>query len=58
MLQLETTDKSTLVERKIRVNWLPAGSDSEAPARPISTPNKQAIANGVSFNIQVLRFCD
>ncbi|KAL4723648.1 phosphatidylinositol-binding protein scs2 [Fusarium chlamydosporum] len=52
---LETTDKSTLVERKIRVNWLPAGSDSEAPARPISTPNKQAIANGANDTPDVSR---
>ncbi|KAL6922185.1 hypothetical protein ACHAPO_002944 [Fusarium lateritium] len=51
---LETTDKASLVERKIRVNWLPAGS-ADAPHRPISTPNKQAIANGANDTPDVSR---
>ncbi|CAF3519493.1 hypothetical protein HYE67_011158 [Fusarium culmorum] len=51
---LETTDKASLVERKIRVNWLPAGS-AEAPHRPISTPNKQGIANGANDTPDVSR---
>lgn len=51
---LETTDKASLVERKIRVNWLPAGS-AEAPHRPISTPNKQGIANGANDTLDVSR---
>ncbi|RGP80557.1 vesicle-associated membrane -associated b [Fusarium longipes] len=51
---LETTDKASIVERKIRVNWLPAGL-AEAPQRPISTPNKQAIANGANDTPDVSR---
>ncbi|WXC57862.1 hypothetical protein SNK03_003761 [Fusarium graminearum] len=51
---LETTDKASLVERKIRVNWLPAGS-AEAPHRPISTPNKQGIANSANDTPDVSR---
>jgi hypothetical protein len=55
--QLETADKSLLIERKIRVNWLAAGSDAnQAPNRPISTPNKQAIANGVSISTSIIDF--
>ena len=56
MYQLETTDKASLIERKIRVNWLPAGPDGEAH-RPMSTPNKAAIANGVSTDITDSRYC-
>jgi hypothetical protein len=53
--QLETADKSLLIERKIRVNWLAAGSDAnQAPNRPMSTPNKQAIANGVSSSTYII----
>ncbi|KAF4416201.1 vesicle-associated membrane -associated B [Fusarium acutatum] len=52
---LETTDKAHLVERKIRVNWLAAGETDQAPNRPISTPNKQAIANGINDTPDVSR---
>ncbi|KAM0347722.1 hypothetical protein ACHAPU_004737 [Fusarium lateritium] len=53
---LETTDKAHLIERKIRVNWLAAGSDADAGSnRPLSTPNKQAIANGVNDTPDVSR---
>ncbi|KAF5662181.1 vesicle-associated membrane associated b [Fusarium heterosporum] len=53
---LETTDKAHLIERKIRVNWLAAGSDANAASnRPLSTPNKQAIANGVNDTPDVSR---
>ncbi|KAJ4133394.1 phosphatidylinositol-binding protein scs2 [Fusarium equiseti] len=51
---LETTDKASLIERKIRVNWLPAGPDGEAH-RPISTPNKAAVANGANDTPDVSR---
>lgn len=48
---LETTDKSSLSEKKIRVNWLAASSDSadhdEVPA-VVSTPHKQTSLNGTS----------
>ncbi|KAM0432275.1 hypothetical protein ACHAPT_004815 [Fusarium lateritium] len=45
---LETTEKTLLVERKIRVNWLAANPElDESANRPVATPNKQAIANGV-----------
>lgn len=52
---LETTDKAHLVERKIRVNWLAAGEADQALNRPISTPNKQAIANGINDTPDVSR---
>ncbi|KAJ4267613.1 phosphatidylinositol-binding protein scs2 [Fusarium torreyae] len=53
---LETTDKTHMVERKIRVNWLPAGSDADQAAnRPLATPNKQAIANGANDTPDVSR---
>ncbi|KAF5018904.1 hypothetical protein F66182_9099 [Fusarium sp. NRRL 66182] len=53
---LETAGKGHLVERKIRVNWLPAESDlDQIPNRPISTPNKQAIANGANDTPDVSR---
>ncbi|KAF5234993.1 hypothetical protein FANTH_11832 [Fusarium anthophilum] len=52
---LETTDKAHLVERKIRVNWLAAGETDQAPSRPLSTPNKQAIANGINDTPDVSR---
>ncbi|RKK79898.1 hypothetical protein BFJ69_g4715 [Fusarium oxysporum] len=52
---LETTDKAHLVERKIRVNWLAAGDADQAPNRPLSTPNKQAIANGINDTPDVSR---
>jgi len=55
MYQLETADKASLIERKIRVNWLPAGPDVEAH-RPMSTPNKAAVANGVSIGIADPRY--
>ncbi|KAM5352680.1 hypothetical protein ACJ41O_005402 [Fusarium nematophilum] len=46
---LETTDKSHLIERKIRVNWLAANAElDQAPNRPLATPHKQAIANGAT----------
>ncbi|KAG7054729.1 MSP domain-containing protein [Colletotrichum scovillei] len=47
---LDQTDKSSLIERKIRVNWLAAedsvslnGGSASAVA---STPNRQSVANG------------
>lgn len=41
---LETTDKSLVQDRKIRVNWLaPAGAG--APSAPLSTPSKR-LSNG------------
>ncbi|KAI1013234.1 hypothetical protein LB503_001521 [Fusarium chuoi] len=52
---LETTEKAHLVERKIRVNWLAAGEADQAPNRPLSTPNKQAIANGINDTPDVSR---
>ncbi|KAF9767408.1 hypothetical protein IL306_000043, partial [Fusarium sp. DS 682] len=52
---LETTDKAHLVERKIRVNWLAAGDADQAPNRPLSTPNKQAITNGANDTPDVSR---
>jgi len=51
---LETADKASLIERKIRVNWLPAGPDGEAH-RPMSTPNKAAVANGANDTPDVSR---
>ncbi|KAH7193734.1 PapD-like protein [Fusarium flagelliforme] len=51
---LETADKASLIERKIRVNWLAAGPDGEAH-RPMSTPNKAAIANGANDTPDVSR---
>lgn len=49
--QLDQTDKSSLIERKIRVNWLAAedsvslnGGSASAVA---STPNRQSVVNGV-----------
>ncbi|KAL2879558.1 phosphatidylinositol-binding protein scs2 [Colletotrichum sp. CLE4] len=48
--QLDQTDKSSLIERKIRVNWLNAedtlslnGGSASAVA---STPNRQSVVNG------------
>jgi hypothetical protein len=55
MYQLENADKASLIERKIRVNWLQAGPDGEAH-RPMSTPNKAAVANGVSTDIAGSRY--
>lgn len=52
---LETTEKAHLVERKIRVNWLAAGEADQASNRPLSTPNKQAIANGINDTPDVSR---
>ncbi|KFA63868.1 hypothetical protein S40285_04455 [Stachybotrys chlorohalonatus IBT 40285] len=48
---LETTDKSQVQERKIRVNWLAAETqDESAEASPVvaATPNKPALASEVS----------
>ncbi|RMJ19185.1 hypothetical protein CDV36_001062 [Fusarium kuroshium] len=53
---LETTDKSQLVERKIRVNWLAANPElDESANRPVATPNKQAIANGATDTPDISR---
>ncbi|KAL7926040.1 PapD-like protein [Trichoderma austrokoningii] len=46
---LETTDKATIFERKIRVNWLVAGdSPDHGPSTALvaATPVKQAAVNG------------
>jgi hypothetical protein len=51
---LENADKASLIERKIRVNWLQAGPDGEAH-RPMSTPNKAAVANGANDTPDVSR---
>ncbi|PHH88169.1 hypothetical protein CDD83_7887 [Cordyceps sp. RAO-2017] len=54
---LDSTDKSHIQERKIRVNWLPAGVGHEhdaaaaaaAAAQPaVATPSKQSLVNGRS----------
>ncbi|KAM6528790.1 phosphatidylinositol-binding protein scs2, variant 2 [Fusarium falciforme] len=53
---LETTEKSQLVERKIRVNWLAANPElDESANRPVATPNKQAIANGATDTPDISR---
>ncbi|KAI8725454.1 MSP domain-containing protein [Fusarium sp. LHS14.1] len=53
---LETTEKSLLVERKIRVNWLAANPElDESANRPVATPNKQAIANGATDTPDISR---
>lgn len=46
---LESADKATLAERKIRVNWLAANSeDAQGLAAPaVSTPSKPSAVNGV-----------
>ena len=47
---LESTEKSQLQERKIRVNWLPAGGDTDGASDSIPpvavTPSKPSAANG------------
>ncbi|KAI9163009.1 major sperm protein [Paramyrothecium foliicola] len=47
---LESTEKSALQERKIRVNWLAAGGDKEGAAETAHaatlTPSKPSVANG------------
>ncbi|EFY89012.1 integral ER membrane protein Scs2 [Metarhizium acridum CQMa 102] len=47
---LESADKATLVERKIRVNWLAANSeDAHGPTAPaVSTPHKPSAVNGAT----------
>ncbi|KAH7266076.1 PapD-like protein [Fusarium solani] len=53
---LETTEKSQLVERKIRVNWLAANPElDESANRPVATPHKQAIANGATDTPDISR---
>ncbi|KAK1970286.1 MSP domain-containing protein [Colletotrichum eremochloae] len=42
---LDQTDKSTVIERKIRVNWLPAEDQSSASG-VASTPNRHSVVNG------------
>jgi hypothetical protein len=47
--KLDTSDKSTIQERKIRVNWLPAASDGANGSPPVAvTPSKPSAVNGVS----------
>ena len=47
MLQFDSTEKSAISERKIRVNWLPASSDEgQAPPTIAVTPSKQTSVNG------------
>ncbi|KAL6864098.1 PapD-like protein [Trichoderma novae-zelandiae] len=43
---LESTDKASISERKIRVNWLPAGDSPDSGPTAISTPIKQTAVNG------------
>ncbi|KAL7933221.1 PapD-like protein [Trichoderma chlorosporum] len=43
---LETTDKSAIFERKIRVNWLPASDSPDYGATALATPSKPAAVNG------------
>ncbi|KAJ0162984.1 Vesicle-associated membrane protein-associated protein C16G5.05c [Colletotrichum tanaceti] len=46
---LDQTDKSSVIERKIRVNWLTADDQSPNPASAsavASTPNRHSIVNG------------
>ncbi|EFZ01980.1 MSP domain protein [Metarhizium robertsii] len=47
---LESADKATLAERKIRVNWLAANSeDAQGLAAPaVSTPSKPSAVNGAT----------
>ncbi|KHN93880.1 Vesicle-associated membrane protein [Metarhizium album ARSEF 1941] len=47
---LESADRATLVERKIRVNWLAAnGEDAQGPAASaLSTPSKPSAVNGAT----------
>ncbi|KFG81354.1 putative integral ER membrane protein Scs2 [Metarhizium anisopliae] len=47
---LESADKATLAERKIRVNWLAANSeDAQGLAAPaVSTPSKPSVVNGAT----------
>jgi len=45
----DSTEKSAISERKIRVNWLPASSDEgQAPPTIAVTPSKQTSVNGGS----------
>ncbi|KKP01690.1 hypothetical protein THAR02_06196 [Trichoderma harzianum] len=43
---LETTEKSAIYERKIRVNWLPAGDSPDHGPTAVATPSKPAAVNG------------
>ncbi|KAF4463457.1 (VAMP)-associated [Fusarium albosuccineum] len=53
---LETSDKGTLVERKIRVNWLAENAELDQSANhPVATPNRHAIANGATDTPDVSR---
>jgi cobalamin biosynthesis Mg chelatase CobN len=56
---LDSTDKSELVERKIRVNWLAAGSNtdgaSDAHHAALMTPSKPAVSNGAVDTPEVSR---
>lgn len=45
--QLDQTDKATLTERKIRVNWLAAEDQSPGASAVASTPNRRSVVNGV-----------
>jgi hypothetical protein len=46
---LDTSDKSTIQERKIRVNWLPAASDGANGSPPVAvTPSKPSAVNGAN----------
>ncbi|OAQ61553.1 major sperm protein [Pochonia chlamydosporia 170] len=46
---LESADKATLVERKIRVNWLAANGEAQGPSAPAaSTPSKPSTVNGAT----------
>ncbi|UKZ75018.1 hypothetical protein TrVFT333_002690 [Trichoderma virens FT-333] len=43
---LETTEKSAIFERKIRVNWLPASDSPDHGPTAVATPIKAAAVNG------------
>ncbi|WYZ41337.1 hypothetical protein EsH8_V_000232 [Colletotrichum jinshuiense] len=43
---LDQTDKATLTERKIRVNWLAAEDQSPGASAVASTPNRRSVVNG------------
>jgi hypothetical protein len=49
LTKLDTSDKSSIQERKIRVNWLPAASEGANGSPPVAvTPSKPSAVNGVS----------
>ncbi|KAK5660087.1 hypothetical protein OQA88_13556 [Cercophora sp. LCS_1] len=47
----DTVDRSAIVEKKIRVSWLPATGDDHPPVA--ATPIRQSLANGVEATPEV-----